>query len=537
MSLPDRNNPYSFDEFLNNLNSVDFYLDDPFLIKCVKRYCGDLLPKLHEKIVEFASKVSVRWRVLADRIAKPELRPYIEHYDAHNHRVDRIIRPAETTALEKEIFREGLFSSKMEKWESFIKRYLLQEIGESSVMCPMVCTEGLIALIDEFPEDRHPDLSRILEHCKEGIDGDFGIGAQFMSEIQGGSDIPANLLEAEPHEDYYQIYGNKFFCSAVHADYAVITAKVKGSEDVGTFIVPSWLPQKKSSEQRNGCRINRLKWKMGTSELPTAEIEYDGAVAYAIGAIDRGVANAVGIVLTLSRITVALSSAAAMTRAVREATIYSRFRKVFDKRICDWPLAAGQLDEIMQAAQRTTAGAFKVYDLFIRLGGKLQSGLSSNEPIEIQKLRFNLRELIILQKLVSAYEAVDVIRKAISIFGGHGVIEDFSSLPRLFRDATVNELWEGPRNVLLIQVYRDLHRVSSWYSAEEFVGSVLEGAAQENIESLSSSLKDFLQGPSFLEIKPGAIELATAWETFCSSLFRAYQELALNEVASSSMPG
>ena len=117
-----------------------------------------------------------------------------------------------------------------------------------------------------------------------------------MTEIQGGSDIPANLLEAEPHRDHYKIFGSKFFCSAAHADYSVITAKVTGSEDVGTFIVPSWLPEDKILEQRNSYRINRLKWKMGTSELPTAEIEYDGAIAYAVGPTDRGVANAVGIV-------------------------------------------------------------------------------------------------------------------------------------------------------------------------------------------------------------------------------------------------
>ncbi len=65
--------------------------------------------------------------------------------------------------------------------------------------------------------------------------------------------------------------------------------------------MPSWLPGDKVKERRNGYRINRIKWKMGTAELPTAEIEFHGAVAYAVGPTNRGVANAVGIVLTLSR--------------------------------------------------------------------------------------------------------------------------------------------------------------------------------------------------------------------------------------------
>jgi hypothetical protein len=269
---------------------------------------------------------------------------------------------------------------------------------------------------------------------------------------------------------------------------------------------------------------------MGTSELPTAEIEYEGAVAYAVGPTNRGVANAVGIVLTLSRITVAMSSAAAMTRATREALIYSGFREAFGKKICEWPLATGQLRDLVEATQRTTAGTFKVYDLFIRLGKRLQAGLASEEPLEMRKIRFNLRELIILQKLVSAYEAVDVIRKAMSIFGGHGVIEDFSSLPRLFRDATVNELWEGPCNVLLMQVYRDIQRVSSWYPADEFVGSILQGASHLTIQRMSGSLKDFLDGPPLFELSADAIERATAWETFCETMFRAFQDQALKEV-------
>ena len=91
------------------------------------------------------------------------------------------------------------------------KRYLLHQLGEFGVMCPMACTEGLVALIRQFPEDHTPELKAILEHCTEGIDGDFGMGAQFITEIQGGSDVPSNLLEAEPENAHYRVYGTKFF--------------------------------------------------------------------------------------------------------------------------------------------------------------------------------------------------------------------------------------------------------------------------------------------------------------------------------------
>jgi len=444
--------------------------------------------------------------------------------------VDRIVRSGETRTLEREVFAEGLFSEKTTPWEQLVKRLVLQQLGEAGVLCPTACTEGLIALIESFPEDMGMELERILRHCKEGIDGEFGLGAQFMSEIQGGSDIPSNVLEAEPDGDHYRIYGNKFFCSAIHADYAVITAKVTGSEEVGTFVVPAWLPGNKEKEIRNGVRINRLKWKLGTAEVPTAEVDFDGALAYAIGPINRGVANAVGIVLTLSRVAVGVSSAAAMMRAAREALLYSEFRDVFGKKICQFPLAVRQVRDLVDAAQRATAGLFKIYDLFIRLGKKLRGGLVSKESDERRKLHFNLRELIIIQKFVVAYETTDILRKAISIFGGHGVIEDFSSLPRLFRDAMVNELWEGPRNVLLMQVFRDLQRVAGWYNPREFVTSVLEGAPAPEVNVLAGELETLMKNPPWDSLDDASLDRAASWEAYCDTLFRAYQEQALREV-------
>jgi alkylation response protein AidB-like acyl-CoA dehydrogenase len=530
MTIADRNNPYNFDTYLEKLDSLDFYRDDPFVQRVVRHFTSGSEPELHEKLLKFSQKASGRWKHMADYVARPDLRPYLEHYDAHRHRIDRIVRPAQTEILEREIFSQGLFSSDTSKWESFTKRFILDQIGEAGVLCPMACTEGLVALMEAFSDDLSPEAKEILRHCKEGINGEYGIGAQFMSEIQGGSDIPANLLEAVPEDDHYLLYGNKFFCSAMQADYSIVTAKISGTEDVGAFVVPSWLPGDKEREERNGVVINRLKWKMGTSELPTAEIDYQGAKAYPVGPTDRGVANAVGVVLTLSRLTVGRSSAANMIRAAREALLYSEFRDVFGSRICQWPMAAGQIRDLVETAQRTVAGAFKIFDLFIRLGAKLQPGLKSDEPLERQKERFNLRELIILQKLTTAYETTGHIRQAISIFGGHGVIEDFLSLPRLFRDAMVNELWEGPRNVLLMQIFRDLHRVRDWYPLSEFVSNLLHGAGKDQAEDIAARLEAYVNDPPFFQNTSQGMDRSVKWGELCDELLKAYQTQALEEV-------
>ncbi|SDM55042.1 hypothetical protein [Bacillus sp. OK048] len=206
-------NTYSFDEFVLRRENLDWYGDDPFLQQAVRKYTGAQFEEVHEKIQAFSPRVSSKWNQLAERNARPEARPYMLHYDAFNHRIDRIVRPLEVHQLESEVFGEGLFSSKMPPWESFVKRMLTHQIGEGGVTCPLTCTHGLIALLDQFPNHEIPELQEILLHTKEGLNGEFAIGAQFMSEIQGGSDLPANLLEAVPEGKYYRLYGNKFFCS------------------------------------------------------------------------------------------------------------------------------------------------------------------------------------------------------------------------------------------------------------------------------------------------------------------------------------
>lgn len=523
-------NDYSFDEFIKRRNELDWYKDEPFLQKLLKKYTREEFDRIHEELLSFAPIVSRKWNRLAEEAARPENQPYMLHFDAFNHRIDRVVRSQHTLQLEKEIFGQGLFSSKMAPWESFIKRMLIHQLGEAGVNCPITCTHGLIALIEEFATDEYPELLEILQHAKEGMDGEFAIGAQFMTEIQGGSDLPANVLEAVPDGKYYRLYGNKFFCSVAHADYSVVTAKISGSDKVSTFIVPAWLPGDKEREKRNGHQINRIKWKMGTCEVPTGEIEYNGALAYPIGPKDRGIAVAVGIVLTLSRLEIGIACAGFMQRAYREANLYADFRTVFGKKVKDYPLSASKLLKIKNAAERTTAGAFKIYDLFLQLEKPLNPGLKSDKPLDVRKKLFDLRELILLQKICTTAEGAEILREAISIFAGHGVMEEFSSLPRIFRDVVVNEQWEGPRNLLLTQIYRDIKRVADWYEPREFVRNLLERANDDVVQTFATELEELLHLPVLGKVNEASLEAAVRWDNYCQKLFKQYQQLAVDEV-------
>ncbi len=519
-------NDYSFTPFLEWRDGIDYYRDDPFLQKVVRHFSGDDWDAVDAAARAISPIVSGRWRRLAEEAARPEKRPSVLHYDGHGNRIDRIQRPKETEILEAEVFSLGLFSESTPMWSRLVQMLLIYQNGEACIACPLVCTEGLIALLERFAD--REETRAILEHCKEGRDGLFSIGAQYLSEIQGGSDVPANVVEAVPDGDAWRLYGPKFFCSATHADYAVVTARPQGSDEIGLFVMDSW--EDPDREQRNGFTIDRIKWKMGTSELTTAEITLDGARAYEIGPLDRGVANVTGIVLTTSRLTVGLSSAANMLRAAREAKGYAEFREAFGQPIARYPMVTGQLRKIEHRAQATLAGAFAVYRDFLALPDGLRGGLSTDEPEDVRKLRFRVRELVMLQKVVTSLDSTDVLREAMSIYGGHGIMEDFSALPRLFRDSAINELWEGPRNVLLTQMHRDLQRVARWYPAEAFVRDLLTGASDELVTPLADETAALVAHPSLLTPDEATIAVAARWDQLADRLMHAYQERALAEV-------
>jgi alkylation response protein AidB-like acyl-CoA dehydrogenase len=543
-----RDNPYLFDDYVFVKNSFNFYRDDEFFQALVKKYIPfKEFKKIDSELRELSDIVSYRFKALANEATKLENREkctIVQHYDAYNHRIDKIKRCSETETLEREIFDLGLFDPKRNTpWSKFVKMFLLYQIGEAGVMCPIACTHGAVELLQKYENELEPEANKVLTSLRDGIGG-YGLGSQYVSEIQGGSDVPANLVEAVFEEkegsdgvsNCWRLYGQKFFCSAMQADYAIVTAKPKNvpsSTRVAAFAVPAWLPGNKEREIRNSFTIDRLKQKLGTAELPTAEITYNGAVAYPVGPLEKGLADIVGIVLSLSRLHVALGMAAGLMRVTREAILYSQFRTAFGVPVSSFPLMINQINEIKHYAMRSAAGAFKVYSEYIHFNEELISGIRELQKIDDlteRKRRFRLRELIMLQKIVVADDAPATIRKAISFFGGHGIMEDFIDSPRLHRDSLIMELWEGPRNVLLAQIHRDFQRVADWYTAGDFIRDLLEGVDQNTIRFLSTEFSRIISHDSLLRNDTETLEICRNWEKLSNDLFHIYQDQALIEL-------
>ncbi|MHA1689318.1 MAG: acyl-CoA dehydrogenase family protein, partial [Promethearchaeota archaeon] len=192
-----RDNPYSFDDYLLVRNSFNYYKDDEFFQVLVKHYTDDEFETIHRDLMALSDYVSYRFRDLADASNTLENRikvTRVKHYDAHDHRIDRIERCHETEILEKEIFSLGLFDpTRNTPWSRFCKLFLLYQNSEAGVMCPIACTHGMVWLLQKYEEELDLETRRILEEVRDGKGGEYKVGAQFVSEIQGGSDVPANL--------------------------------------------------------------------------------------------------------------------------------------------------------------------------------------------------------------------------------------------------------------------------------------------------------------------------------------------------------
>jgi acyl-CoA dehydrogenase len=338
--------------------------------------------------------------------------------------------------------------------------HLLAQAGEGGHACPVVCTAGLVRALRAHASDelRERFLPPLLE-----TDYDLAQrGAQFLTERHGGSDVGANRVEAVPDGDVWRLHGEKWFCSVADADQFVVTARPrgapKGTRGIGCFLV---------ARDGGGFRIRRLKDKLGTRALATGEIEFEGAVAYPLGPLDQGFRTAVSV-LNTSRWLNAVGSAGLMRRAYDEAARFAREREAFGRVILDFPLVRENLAVMKAETDAALASTTELTGLVDRI----DRGEASDEEVAWQRLLVNAN------KSVTSIAATKVVRRGIETLGGNGTIEDFSPLPRLYRDAIVFESWEGTHNVLCAQVLRDLERLDAVELTVERAGAGDELAAR-----------------------------------------------------------
>ncbi len=499
---------YSFDPFFEGL-STDWYGDDALLGQLLASY-GREPDAAATALGRWGETCSGRLAELAERSALPENRPRLRRWDPRGNRVDRIELPPSTTeALKLVEGTAGLGAVDGDPFTHYAAVYLAGQNGEAGVACSVACTDGLVRVL-EAVGDRAVHERAVSEVRGSSADGVVH-GAQFVTEIQGGSDVAANRTRAEPAGDAHRLYGRKWFCSNVNADWYLVTARPDGAPEgprgIGLFLVEA--RREEDGVGRNGHTVDRLKDKLGTRELATAEMTFEGAEAHPVGPLDRGLPTLLRHVLVPSRYGCVLFAASALRRAERIASGYAEFRETFGRPIADYPRVEHTLRDLAGGRTRALAAAFRLLDLWERARRSTSWDDPGARPERDDPAAADFRVLLSLCKTVLTRRAVRLLHDAMMLLGGNGIEERFSPLPRLHRDMVIMETWEGPHDVLLSQALRDLERYDA--DARDFVERVAGAGHEELANELAALLAGDVEAPPTVAFGPIAGELVSAF--------------------------
>ena len=326
--------------------------------------------------------------------------------------------------------------------------------AEFGMGCPINVTDGAARLLSRFGDDALK--AKYLHGLTQTDMSKLTQGGQFMTEKEGGSDVGKLTTRAVQEGSHWRLYGEKWFCSNADAKMVMLLARpegaVGGTQGVGLFLMPREL----DDGSPNHYRIVRLKDKLGTRSMASGEIKLEGAIAYAVGRLDRGFVQMAEMV-NWSRLSNGVKSAALMRRAHHDANTVAHNRVVFGRRIVDMPLARRQLMKIMLATEQSISMSFLTADALDRAEAGSQDAAAL------------LRVLTPTLKYRATRDARKVCGEAMEMRGGIGYIEEFAT-PRLLRDAHLGSIWEGTGNIVALDA---LKRAVGRHGAEAALGAEL----------------------------------------------------------------
>lgn len=413
---------------------------------------------------------------------RPHNHPRLDAWDGIGQRTEAIEFHPSYHAAGRPAYEAGLLALSAEPGHAVQQSalfYLLTQAGEMGHACPIVCTLGLIRALQARGSDALKDtyLPPLLERDYDRKQ----TASQFLTEVQGGSDVGANAVEARPaagQEGVWLLRGEKWFCSVANADQMLVTARpvgaAAGTKGLGAFLVPRRLPD----SSLNSFHIRRLKTKFGTRTMASGEIDFEDAVAYPIGAVDEGFKIVVELVLNTSRWTNALGSAGLLRRAYVEAWTFAQQRRAFGAAIGRYPLVLEALAEMKSDLHAMLASTLRLSYLV----NQIDLGVATAQERAVHRLLVNIN------KYATSVQASLGIRRAQEILGGNGAIEDFSVVPRLYRDAVVFESWEGSHNVLCLQAARDMQRYNLHQHLFAYLGALLDGVTQPELAEAQDTI-------------------------------------------------
>lgn len=389
--------------------------------------------------------------------------PRLVKYDRWGHDISEVIIPEAAQATKRDLIERGFSGPTFEAEAeaagipqvplSLASSYMLNQ-AEIGMSCAMGADAGMVAnQVAQFAPRDIRDL--VLSKIESGEW--IGKTGQFFTERTGGSDLGALETTATPDGDAWRLNGFKWFSSNLDGEAFVIMAKPIGAPDsirgVATFLALKY----RRDGTRNGIRIRQLKDKLGTKAVASGEVEFVDAEAFLLSGDPEGLEAAADgggpsdgrsvsrlmSMTNLARLGVAMMGLGCARRALVESLCYTAARSSWKKRLMDHPLMRRKLSEMIVDVEAVQAIVFDGY------------GHPNRQRRDPGPQRLRIAPALI--KLKAARLGITAASDAIEVHGGNGYVETWP-VARILRDAQINTLWEGPDNILCLDVRRAIER-------------------------------------------------------------------------------
>jgi alkylation response protein AidB-like acyl-CoA dehydrogenase len=460
------------------------YEDDRVLRSYLARvFSRETLSEIEPSLIEMGRLAGAELYELqlADRLNEPRL----TQWDAWGNRIDKIEITPLWRLAERIAVEHGVVATAYERQHASLSRvhqcalaYLFTP-STDIYSCPLAMTDGAArTLIASGNEEL---IERAVPHLTTREPSEFWTAGQWMTELSGGSDVGSSETIAKQDEDGFRLYGRKWFTSAIASQMALTLARPEGNPPGSRGLALFYIETRDEQGRPRNIEINRLKDKLGTRKVPTAELTLNGTPAQLVMGATDGVRNITPL-LNITRLWNGISAVSLMRRGLALAFDYTTKRVAFGSALSEKPL---HMDTLL-GLQAEAEGAFQLAFFVAELTGRSEAGELDEHDAWL------LRVLTPVMKLITAKQAVSVASEVLESFGGAGYVED-TGLPVLLRDSQVLPIWEGTTNVLALDTLRALGATQSIAPLLTMVDQLFESLHDTNLVALSRTALAALQ--------------------------------------------
>jgi acyl-CoA dehydrogenase len=441
--------------------------------------------------------------------------PQLVSFDPWGRRTDDIRVPEAWKKYARVAAEWGLVAIPYERKEGPFARIrqaaLVHLFGPSSSVytCPLAMSDGAATTL--LTHGNRELVERAVPRLTSRDPALAWTSGQWMTERTGGSDVGQTLTRAVKEASGWRLYGTKWFTSATTSEMTLTLARPEGNPGGGKGLALYYLELRDAAGAPNGMRVLRLKDKLGTRMLPTAEMELAGAWAVPVHGLSDGV-RAIAPMLQITRTWNSLCAVCSMRRGVALARDYARRRTVFGAPLSEKPLHVQTLADLEVEYQ----AAFLLTFRLVQLLGRVEAGEASEAERQL------VRTLQPVTKLLTAKQAVAHASEVLEAFGGAGYVED-TGLPVLLRDAQVLSIWEGTTNVLSLDLLRALTAESGLERIEEEIGRAARDATDAALAPVRVRLDALVEGALAWFRAASAEQREAGARTFALAIGRALQ--------------